>query len=194
MNNYRTNIQHSQKRVIQGKIFPLINSKTVYGLAGPSVNEYGDLFSNQVDKIISYERDDETFKNQYRKLSHSKIELRKGNITKAPLDCTAFYDLDLMGLASSCGNVINRFKDQSFLITLVNGRCKDKFKLVFEALEEKLVSFYDTTYNLSTGNITKSRIITNKNRYYFEAYKDTCAMFMLYKIPNKYYINDAIQF
>ena len=189
MSNYPSGL-HLEKRKIQNKIFNLITQKTIYCLGGPDINKYAELFPSCVEKIISYESDSEIYKKQVKNLTNPKVELRFGNILEAPIDPEAFYDLDLMGTIDTCDDIIKKFKDCEFVITLLNGRCKEQIKKIFKSLKEKLVRSYKHSYNINTSNTRECRYVTNKNRYFFTTYYETSPMLMLYKIPKKYYSNN----
>lgn len=178
---------HIKKRSIQNELFPLINKSIVYGLAGPDVNEYESLFPKTVNKIISYERN--KFIHYWQKghvKENSRLIFKLSDINEAPLNKEGFYDLDFMDTVKISGDIIHKFRNQEFMITLVNGRCKNQLDNVFECLEDKIKKKLNVLTHSQTGNMSKALLETEKGHFIaFDTYKDSCPMLTLFKMPKE---------
>lgn len=104
-----------------------------------------------------------------------KITYRFGNIVNADLNKNAFYDLDFCNRVYSVVDILDKFRDQKFMVT---------FALRKDGLQKAVADFVSAVGEKVVSDIPHPQhnlLKTNKNDYIYSSYHDSMVMLNIFK-------------
>lgn len=169
---------HHEKRQIQRHIISLVKKKKLITLGGPNLISYLDMYPQKVKKVEVWENNRQVMIQQMAQLgsiTNREIIYRFGDIINAPVDKSAFYDLDFCKTIKTTHHYLTRFKDCAFSVTFANRFCsvRETISTLLDAVGERVI------YNVPHPQFNLLK--TNKNEYLYAHHVDSTQMTTIFK-------------
>lgn len=114
--------ERTNKRVVQRPVLSKITQSTLVTLGGANLSDYLKMIPKTVTKIISFEKDWESYMAQLIDIQLLKrkgiVEIRKEDIDNCPIMEDTFYDMDFKCTLPTCSKIVKKFRHCPFSLTI----------------------------------------------------------------------------
>ena len=172
--------ENREKRVIQGRLLPMVKKPRLVALAGPNILSYIELYPPGVKYVQVWENNAKIMLTQIRELTSKPspariIDYRYGDIIDAEVRKDTFYDLDFCFTIKKARDYVHKFCHGAFTATFSTRASSVDYTIqtLLEILGDKpILNIPHPYYNL---------LNTEKGKYMYTAYWDQGPMISIFK-------------